>query len=473
MQSYLHQKGRTKGYDTGEFEKANQHFVRWMNENPGQNPSVWREQNPELAGISRKTDMVPDAPFKKTWPELLMKRMIRYASENGYDGISWTPGEEQAARYDLSKQVDHVEYFPEKQILNAKKSGQHVLSEHVPPEKLPDTIGKEAARKLLESPLTKKNSETDYDPHHVLSGEDLKVGGEGMKGFYDKIVPEVANKLGKQFGAKVGETSISTEKPTRGENWEQVPMWETIADDGRRGKMDIYALFDSEGNWIGTTGDPSNAMPGETAVKVADKDGTLLKDAKIPAPEKGKKVSYFPITDSMRESVMKHGQPLFHRDASGVVTYFDQDNFSTRRTTGHNMLDPESIISGAELAAGFTYNNSHRVFRDQAQYDAVVSGQIPAYELPNVAPRRLNAKKSISEPEKNELFLLEGKKWRSALTPDEQQRYYNLSDRDLAGRYGVMLSAGAQKKIDDYRTTQEHIQALKAKAAEMNGQPVR
>ena len=86
MQAYLHQKGRTKGYDTGEFEKANQHFVRWMNENPGQNPSVWREQNPELAGISRKTDMVPDAPFKKTWPEFLMKRMIRYASEHGYDG---------------------------------------------------------------------------------------------------------------------------------------------------------------------------------------------------------------------------------------------------------------------------------------------------------------------------------------------------------------------------------------------------
>ena len=29
-----------------------------------------------------------------------------------------------------------------------------------------------------------------------------------MKGFYDKIVPEVANKLGKQFGAKVQSTKI-------------------------------------------------------------------------------------------------------------------------------------------------------------------------------------------------------------------------------------------------------------------------
>ena len=39
---------------------------------------------------------VPDAPFKKTWPELMLKRMIQYAAMHGYDGISWTPGEEQA-----------------------------------------------------------------------------------------------------------------------------------------------------------------------------------------------------------------------------------------------------------------------------------------------------------------------------------------------------------------------------------------
>ena len=46
-----------------------------------------------------------------------------------------------------------------------------------------------------------------------------------MKGFYDKIVPELANKLGKQFGAKVGETKISTEKTyTGGKLGTSVPM---------------------------------------------------------------------------------------------------------------------------------------------------------------------------------------------------------------------------------------------------------
>jgi hypothetical protein len=42
---------------------------------------------------------VPDGPFKKTWPLLSMKRMIRYAVENGFDQVAWTSGEQQAQRY--------------------------------------------------------------------------------------------------------------------------------------------------------------------------------------------------------------------------------------------------------------------------------------------------------------------------------------------------------------------------------------
>lgn len=42
---------------------------------------------------------VPDAPFKTTWPEMVMKRLVRYAAENGYDGIGWTTGEQQAERW--------------------------------------------------------------------------------------------------------------------------------------------------------------------------------------------------------------------------------------------------------------------------------------------------------------------------------------------------------------------------------------
>ena len=39
----------------------------------------------ESDGKFQQSQLVPDAPFKTTWHELTMKRMIRYAAENGYD----------------------------------------------------------------------------------------------------------------------------------------------------------------------------------------------------------------------------------------------------------------------------------------------------------------------------------------------------------------------------------------------------
>ena len=55
-----------------------------------------------------------------------------------------------------------------------------------------DYIGKEAANKLAAAPR-----ERDVQ---ALAGLDLKVGGEGMRAFYDKIVPNVANGLLKKLG---------------------------------------------------------------------------------------------------------------------------------------------------------------------------------------------------------------------------------------------------------------------------------
>jgi hypothetical protein len=61
----------------------------------------------------RLQEIVPDAPFKKTWHELALKRMLRYAAENGYDKLGWTPGDVQNDRYDLSKHVSEVRAYPQ------------------------------------------------------------------------------------------------------------------------------------------------------------------------------------------------------------------------------------------------------------------------------------------------------------------------------------------------------------------------
>jgi hypothetical protein len=50
---------------------------------------------------------------------------------------------------------------------------------------------------------------------YKFEGEGLKVGGEGMKGFYDQIIPKALEKIGKEYGVKVkqGETLKYQGKP--------------------------------------------------------------------------------------------------------------------------------------------------------------------------------------------------------------------------------------------------------------------
>lgn len=70
-----------------------------------------------------------------------------------------------------------------------------------------------------------------------------------------------------------------------------------------------------------------------------------------------------------------------------IKTSFDKDNFTSRRTTGHNLFDPESLITGAEEEKGFTYLNSHRHYPSDEVREAIVRGDIPASKVPEIAPR--------------------------------------------------------------------------------------
>jgi hypothetical protein len=156
-------------------------------------------------GGNSSSNKVPDAPFKKTWHEFVMKRMIRYAAENGFDKIAWTTGEQQAERYDLSKQVDEISataYNDGSHQVIIKKDGRDLkILEIGAIEEAEDWIGKEATQKL-------KEKLESGDSYPVLKGLDLKVGGEGMKGFYDKMLVDFANKFTKKYGARVSQTEV-------------------------------------------------------------------------------------------------------------------------------------------------------------------------------------------------------------------------------------------------------------------------
>lgn len=155
----------------------------------------------ELNAVSPDNARVPDAPFKKSWHELALKRMFRYAVENGFERVTWDTGDTQADLNDLSKKIakiswaknqfgggTRVEMYP---IGFTENYSQLVRSD----EELFRYVGKEIGRKILEGPET-----------GTLNNPDLKFGGDGMRGFYDQIVPAFARKYLKKWGATVSST---------------------------------------------------------------------------------------------------------------------------------------------------------------------------------------------------------------------------------------------------------------------------
>src|SRR5690606_8982373 len=48
----------------------------------------------------QQMDFLPAAaPFGKTWHELVLKDMVAEAARRGLDGVAWTSGQQQIARY--------------------------------------------------------------------------------------------------------------------------------------------------------------------------------------------------------------------------------------------------------------------------------------------------------------------------------------------------------------------------------------
>lgn len=168
---------------------------------------------------SERVGAVPDAPFKDTqsWSGIAIKRMIREAAEKGYDAISWTPGEAQAARYDLSKHIEALKVVKRpsdgKYIVSTQPKVNHLVNTNeftaleggkgISADKLADHVGKELAEKIVND-LDRSNTGTKE-----YSGLDLKVGGEGMKAFYDKLLVDKVSNLGKKYGAKVEQKELS------------------------------------------------------------------------------------------------------------------------------------------------------------------------------------------------------------------------------------------------------------------------
>ena len=390
VQSDMHQQGRKKGY-AGAPEVAVKRALTAEEARrvglPAGTEQYVIERNGQIIGsgdtaeearlyANTATPGVPNAPFKTTWPELALKRMIRYAAENGYDQLSWDTGATNAERYDLSKKISEVRWNETTGDFQAKDlSGNVVLRQSAKAEELPDIIGKEAADKLVNQkpedvkklPLTTRDNLTVAETEHqyivtnvdgrevkvgkgvvgsedeareyaerhlnarakeinenrelsgkrvglnrVLSGLDLKVGGEGMHSFYDRELVNVANKLGKKFGAKVGRGEI--ERVGAPGEWKyRGPTNLTPAQIRDAAKTSEYGTAQIETQLRQIADRVASGTPIDVAMETFGSHNAA-KAIGGELIENNKGVHTLPITPELRDVATNQGFPLFRQE---------------------------------------------------------------------------------------------------------------------------------------------------------------
>jgi len=215
LQSDFALEGRKKGYrGILPAEWTIQEFIpelgenKWevLNENGIQQFAAPTKRE-ALDGATREA--VPDIPFKKNWHEVVLKRIIRMAAEQGMDKVSWVTGQQTADRYDLSKHLESVT------ILYTKKSGYRIDAFDYDGEKViaksnlsVDELQGHVGKDLTDKALSKFGD--DDKGTAIFSGLDLKTGGVWTYALYDRMIPQYLKKFGKKDGAEVGATEIDT-----------------------------------------------------------------------------------------------------------------------------------------------------------------------------------------------------------------------------------------------------------------------
>jgi hypothetical protein len=293
-------------------------------------PAVERYMKAARALHDLNRSGVPDAPFKTTWHELAMKRIIRYAAENGYDRITWDTGATNAERYDLSKHIDSVKAkvstgpdgAKQAELVITGKEGRALGATRPQPiEEVADHVGKELADKIFSDtgPTHEHYAEEGWRSY---SGLDLKVGGEGMRGFYDDILPAAVNKIVKKYGAKVGQAEL----PNRFETFVRSRDGEEHGPFSTREEAEGFAeekLGDPEAKFI-------NRGTGQWKVHSLD------------------------ITPALRKAALAEGFPLFHLPPSPRGERYEAAPVKPKSLTPESYLTKPALDHRARIETGLT-----------------------------------------------------------------------------------------------------------------------
>lgn len=142
----------TNGFEEAIGEGLLNWFDSWYNKYTELN-NAYREARNEA---NKYKDTVPEAPFKETYTDFVLKRLLRMAAEQGYDSIGWTTAEQQLNRWNKERNTN--EWFRNRGYAVEFKEGSE--------------------------------NETAFE--------------KGYQKEYDHDIPKFLGKFGKQWGVSVG-----------------------------------------------------------------------------------------------------------------------------------------------------------------------------------------------------------------------------------------------------------------------------
>ena len=288
------------------------------------------------------TGRVPDAPFKKSYNEFLMKKALFEAASKDKDKLTWTTGKTQAERYNKMLQDNikelHYTYNPHKQsydISFVKPDGVMQKYRELPQKDLEDHLGGHIAEQM------KSNKGLDEGGFKKLGHDDIVLDNvaDYEKTFHsnNELVHFRNLKTGEIYNGFGGDLIEAKENALKFAN--------------ERAKKDNYTPQVIKGNNISIgTGRGMSGFYDEIQAKFIDnylkRFGVKTHKDTIVDPNTGREeeVNAIDLTPEMKKEFTTRGQPHFKK--GGAVKMSDGGKPSVMET---EMAKIQEILEKARL----------------------------------------------------------------------------------------------------------------------------
>lgn len=164
------------------------------------------------------------------WLNLALKRVIKMAVDGGYEKVAFITGQQGVDLNQVKRSVDYIDYVregPDKfRVACVDKYGQDIdlPKEAMGSHDLERYVGENLAQRIISGEGERGGGRM------TLRRLDVQIGGEGMRAFYDKIVPAALDDLLAKNGSKREIFGLSN----RAEDFEWADL-ENATDEEREG----------------------------------------------------------------------------------------------------------------------------------------------------------------------------------------------------------------------------------------------